>query len=231
MIAVEMRATIFVAVLLSFSVAAAADPATAKKHNNAGMKAYSKQEYEEAQKLFEKAIQEDPAFVKAHYNRASVAALQGNVDVMKEEFTWLRASKDPEAKRVITKSKTDPDFRSISVVDDDARVVLGFKPLAETPLDQLVQEFNGAWSGIDEGMMEGFLEVTFMPKGKVKGRDHDGQTGEWWSWTGTYKTDGKKLTITIKKNKSNFELKECPEDAGGVGFCLVREDNGYFYSR
>jgi hypothetical protein len=226
-----MRPIIVVGILLVLSTAAAADPAIAKKHNNAGMKAYSKQEYEEAQKLFEKAIAEDPAFVKAHYNRASVAALQGNVDVMKEEFDWLKASKDPEAARVVAKSKTDKDFRSISVVDDAARAVLGLKPLADTSLDQLVLEYGGAWSGIDEGMMEGFLEVTFMPKGKVKGRDHDGESGKWWPWTGTYKTDGKKLTLTIKKNKTTFELKECPEDAGGVGFCLVRDDGGLFYSR
>jgi hypothetical protein len=222
-----MRRTIIVGIILSLSAAAvAADPATAKKHNNAGMKAYSKQEYEEAQKLFEKAIQEDPAFVKAHYNRASVAALQGNVDVMKEEFTWLKASKDPEAARVLTKSKTDKDFRSVSL-EDDARAVLGFKPLADTPLDQLLLEYGGAWNGIDEGMMEGFLEVTFLPKGKVKGRDHSGESGSWYPWTGTYKTDGKKLTITIRTSKTVFELKPC--DLGDL--CLVRDEGGYYYSR
>jgi tetratricopeptide (TPR) repeat protein len=225
-----MRPIILVGLLLALSNAAAADPATAKKHNNAGMKAYSKQEYEDAQKLFEKAIQEDPAFVKAHYNRASVAALQGNVDVMKEEFAWLKASKDPEAARVLAKSKTDKDFRSISL-DDDARAVLGFKPLADTPLDQLLLEYGGAWSGVDEGFMEGWLEITFLPKGKVKGRDHDGQTGKWSPWTGTYKTDGKKLTITIKKTKTTFELKECPEIEGGIGLCLIRDEGGYYYSR
>lgn len=225
-----MRPIIVVGILLALFDAAAADPATAKKHNNAGMKAYSKQEYEEAQKLFEKAIQEDPTFVKAHYNRASVGALQGNVDVMKEEFDWLKASKDPEAARVLAKSKTDKDFRSISL-DDNARPLLGLKPLADTPLDKLVLEYGGAWSGIDEGMMQGFLEVTFLPKGKVKGRDHDGESGQWWPWTGTYKTEGKKLTITIKKNKQTFELTECPEDAGGIGLCLVRDEGGYYYSR
>jgi tetratricopeptide (TPR) repeat protein len=225
MIAALMRATIIVLALLVHATAAG-DPATAKKHNNAGMKAYSKQEYEEAQKLFEKAIAEDPAFVKAHYNRASVAALQGDVDVMKEEFDWLRASKDAEAARVLAKSKTDKDFRSISL-QDDARAVLGLKPLADTPLDQLLLEYKGAWSGIDEGMSQGYLEATFMPRGKVKGRDHSGDSGEWYPWTGTYKVDGKKLVITIRKTKTTFELQPC--DLGPL--CLVREEGGFYYAR
>lgn len=207
---------------------AGADPASAKKHNNAGMKAYSKGEYEEAKGLFEKAIKEDPGFVKAHYNRASMSALLGDVAVMKEEFDWLKASKDPEAARVLTKSKTDLDFAAISL-NDEARAILGFAPVADTPFDQLLLGYGGWWAGVDEGMMQGWIEMQFAAKGKVKGRDHSGEEGKWFPWSGKWKADGRKVVIAIGKGKTMYELKECDEMSGIEGsLCLVREDGGAY---
>jgi hypothetical protein len=66
-----------------------------------------------------------------------------------------------------------------------------------------------------------------MPKGKVKGRDHSGDSGEWYPWTGTYKVDGKKVLMKIGKTTYTFNVEPC--DLGSV--CLVREQGGYYYSR
>ena len=157
-----------IVVMLGLAVAAPADadPAAAKKANAAGMKAYKKQDYEAAQKLFEKAIAEDPGFVKAHYNRASMAALQRDTAVMAEEFAWLRAATAPEAARVLAKAKSDADFRGVASIDS-AREIIGLPPVAETPIDALLLGYGGWWAGVDEGMMEGWIEMQFKPGGKV----------------------------------------------------------------
>jgi hypothetical protein len=225
-----MRATIVTGVLLVLCVAAAtagADPATAKKHNNAGMKLYAKGDYEGAQQLFEKAIEEDPAFVKAHYNRASMAALQQDLDVMIAEFVWLKGATDPDAERVLAKAKTDTDFMGVSLVDD-ARIVMRLPLLEDTPLDQIVLAYGGWWSGVDEGMMQGWIEMQFLPRGKVKGRDHSGESGSWYPWSGTWKVKDRTITITIgKKTKIAYVLQECADASGLKGaHCLKRDDGG-----
>ena len=92
-----MRATIAMLALALAAASASADPAAAKKANNEGMRLYKEADYEQAIVAFERAIAEAPALVKAHYNRASMAALLGRWDVLTEEMAWLRASKDKEA--------------------------------------------------------------------------------------------------------------------------------------
>ncbi|MBK9036747.1 MAG: hypothetical protein IPL61_36775 [Myxococcales bacterium] len=212
---------------LALSAPAQADPAAAKKANAAGMKAYKKHDYEAAQKLFEKAIAEDPAFVKAHYNRASMAALQLDIEPLVEEFAWLRGATAPEAARVLAKAKTDPDFRAVSLFDP-ARAAIGLPPLADTPLDTLALAYGGWWAGVDEGMMEGWIEVHFLPGGKAKGREHSGESGSWYPWSATWRVDGR--TLILKKGKGAVEtyvLKDCGGDAGLAGLhCLMRDDGG-----
>jgi tetratricopeptide (TPR) repeat protein len=221
--AVAVAAVLVGAVLVS---PAGADPAAARKLNGAGMKAYKKHDYEAAQQLFEKAIAEDPTFVKAHYNRASMAALQGDHETMAEELTWLRKSTDPDAARVLAKSTTDPDFAGVRTIDA-ARIALGLPALADTPVDQVALGYGGRWSGVDDGMMEGWVEIRFQPKHKVSGRDHDGESGEWYPWKGTWKVDGRKIVITKGKAAATWELKACPEGTGFEGMnCLVRDDGG-----
>lgn len=206
-----MRAVPMIAVMLGLALAAPADadPAAAKKANAAGMKAYKKQDYEAAQKLFEKAIAEDPGFVKAHYNRASMAALQRDTAVMAEEFAWLRAATAPEAARVLAKAKSDADFRGVASIDE-AREIIGLPPVAETPIDALLLGYGGWWAGVDEGMMEGWIEMQFKPGGKVEGREHSGETGSWFTWTATWKVDGRTVIITKGKRRvERLKLDDC----------------------
>ncbi len=203
--------------------AAAADPAAAKKANNAGMKAYKRGDYEAAQKLFETAIAEDPGFVKAHYNRASMAALQGSLDPLREEFAWLRASTQPEAARVLAKSKTDPDFDGMRTVDA-AREAMGLPPLADTPLDQLVLAGGGWWSGVDMGMMAGWLDYHFAPKGKVTAREHSGESGTWATLPVTWKIADRTVVIAGRGWKAVWQLTDCPDPLVDGQQCLVSEN-------
>lgn len=215
-----MRNVMAIAVMLGLALAAPADadPAAAKKANAAGMKAYKKKkDYEAAQKLFEKAIAEDPGFVKAHYNRASMAALQFDTAVMAEEFAWLRAATAPEAARVLAKAKTDADFRGVAAIDK-AREIIGLPPVADTPIDQLLLGYGGWWAGVDEGMMEGWIEMQFKPGGKVAGRDHFGETGSWFSWSATWKVDGRTVILTKGKNRvDTLKLDDCSGNSGIAG--------------
>lgn len=221
-----MRIAIASVMVMCLVGAAAADVATAKKHNNAGMKRYAKRDYAGAQQLFEKAIAEDPGFVKAHYNRASMAALQGDLDVMIEEFVWLKGSKDPDAERVLAKARTDADFVGVSLLDD-ARTVLRLPLVKDTPLDQLLLAYGGWWNGIDDGMMQGWLELQFLPRGKVKGRDHSGESGAWYPWSGTWKVKDRAVIITIgKKTKLTYRLVDCGDRGLARAHCLVRDDEG-----
>lgn len=214
-----MRNVMMIAVMLGLALAAPADadPAAAKKANAAGMKAYKKKDYEAAQKHFEKAIAEDPGFVKAHYNRASMAALQADVDVMAEEFAWLRGSTAPEAARVLEKAKSDADFRGVASIDK-AREIIGLPLVADTPIDQLLLGYGGWWAGVDEGMMEGWIEMQFKPGGKVAGRDHFGETGSWFPWTATWKVDGRTVILTKgKRNVQTLKLEDCSGNSGITG--------------
>ena len=224
-----MRNVVMIAVMLGLAVAAPADadPAAAKKANAAGMKAYKKKDYEAAQKLFEKAIAEDPGFVKAHYNRASMAALQFDVAPIVEEFAWLRAATSPEAARVLAKAKTDADFRGVAL-QDPARAAIGLPLVADTPLDALLLGYGGWWAGVDEGMMEGWIEVQFLAGGKAKGRDHSGESGQWYPWTATWKVSGRTLTLTKGKAQvETYALVDCGDSSGGEGTpCLRRDDGG-----
>lgn len=223
-----MRNVAMIAVMLGVALAAPADadPAAAKKANAAGMKAYKKRDYEAAQKLFEKAIAEDPGFVKAHYNRASMAALQFDVGPIVEEFAWLRGATSPEAARVLAKATTDADFRGVALLDP-ARAAIGLPPVADTPLDALALGYGGWWAGVDEGMMEGWVEVQFLAGGKAKGRDHSGESGRWYAWTATWKVDGRTLILTKGKDRvETYQLQDCTDTAGVEDARCLRQDDG-----
>ena len=223
-----MRNVVMIAVMLGLALAAPADadPAAAKKANAAGMNAYKKKDYEAAQKHFEKAIAEDPGFVKAHYNRASMAALQYDTTVMAEEFAWLRGSTAPEAARVLAKAKTDADFRGVALLDP-ARAAIGLPPVDDTPLEALLLGYGGWWSGVDEGMMEGWIEMQFLAGGKAKGRDHSGESGSWYAWSATWKVDGRTLTLTKGKDRvEKYKLDDCGDSMGIEGMGCLRQDDG-----
>ncbi len=223
-----MRNVMLIAVMLGLARAAPvdADPAAAKKANAAGMQAYKKKDYEAAQQLFEKAIAEAPGFVKAHYNRASMAALQFDVAPIVEEFAWLRAASAPEAARVLAKAKTDADFRGVALLDT-ARAAIGLPPVDDTPLDALLLGYGGWWSGVDEGMMEGWIEVQFLAGGKAKGRDHSGESGSWYAWSATWKVDGRTLILTKGKDRvETYKLDACGDSTGVEGMRCVRQVDG-----
>jgi hypothetical protein len=147
---------------------------------------------------------------------------------MIEEFIWLKGATDPDAERVLAKAKTDADFIGVSLVDD-ARVVMRLPLVKDTPLDQLLLAYGGWWSGVDEGMMQGWIEMQFLPKGKIKGRDHAGETGSWYDWSGTWKVKDRTVTITLgRKNKTTYVLKECGADYSPVkgAHCLWQTGDG-----
>lgn len=134
------------------------------------------------------------------------------------------------SERVLTKSKTDPDFASARMIDE-GRVALGLPPLADTPLDALLLEAGGRWKGVDEGMMEGFLEYTFLPKGKLEARSHDGESGRWFEQAMTWKVVGDAVVLSARKTKQTWRLQECGEMSGNEGMCLVIDGGGQWLAR
>jgi hypothetical protein len=95
---------------------ATAAPSKAVTANTAGMRLYATKDYKAAAEQFRAAIKLDDSYVLAHYNLASMAALIGDKPTLIAQLTWLRASKDPEAAKVLAHAKADPDLKS--VIDD-----------------------------------------------------------------------------------------------------------------
>ena len=207
----------------------AADPAKAKQANSEGMRLHAQGEHEQAMKAFERAIAEEPTLVKAHYNRASMAALLGDWPVVAEEFAWLRAATNAEAARVLAKSRADRDFAGARLVDE-GRVAMGYRTLADTPLGELVLESAGKWSGIDEGMMEGFLEYTFAAGGKVKARSHSGESGRWYTVQARWKVVDGAVVVTARNLKETWRLGPCGARNDSEGMCLQEEDGSRWLS-
>ena len=91
---------------------ATASPANSKAANARGMALMAKKKWAEAEVEFKRAVAEDPASVKAHYNLASAASRAHDSDTALWELAWVsdRAAWDAEAKAAAEKVEKDDDL-------------------------------------------------------------------------------------------------------------------------
>lgn len=90
------------------------DPNAATTANDRGMLRYREKDWKGAADLFRAAILADPSHVKAHYNLACVAALDGDRATAIAQLRWLAQSDDPEARAKLAKASRDPDLASVA---------------------------------------------------------------------------------------------------------------------
>lgn len=160
-------------VLCALAGTASGDAKQAKKLNTKGMKLYKKKKFDEAQKVFVEAVAADPDMVIPHYNLASTAAINGDVDAVLEQLAWLKASSDPAAAKRLVKAKTDKDFRNVAG-HAQVREALGLAALDPMTADAVL-EYGGVWNGVDMGMMAAWEELSLAKNGTVKIRSYTGE--------------------------------------------------------
>jgi hypothetical protein len=171
----------------------ARDPKKAKALNAKGMKLYQKKKYEAAQQAFADAVAADPDLVIPHYNLASVAAIQDDVDAVLEQLTWLGASTDPAAKSRLVKAQTDPDFQNVAG-EPRVRAALHLPALDHLEASLLL-EYGGVWSGVNIGCASAWEEYRFAKDGTFKNSSYCGDDGVIYKSKGKWAVKGGKLVL------------------------------------
>jgi len=133
---------------------AAAAPSKAQNANTAGMRLYANKDYKAAAEQFRAAIKLDDSYVLARYNLASMAALIGDKPTLIAQLTWLRASKDPEAAKVLAHAKADPDLKSV-IDDPDVKKLLEVAPPSCADSCMATMDACGAKCGTGEARVCG----------------------------------------------------------------------------
>lgn len=216
--------------VMTWSSLVAADAAKAKQLNTEGMKLYGKKDYPAALASFTKAIAEDPTFVLAHYNAASMASLAGDFPRVVKELEWLTASKDASAAKALAQGKTDRDLDRASM-HPRVRELVGLPPLDKVDLGELLTERGGLW-GADASACAGLaVNAVFKKGGKVSIQSEFAcdATDANQSETGTWVVKGGKLVVKSKlifPDGISGELAKCPADEGGI-WCLAIDGNGF----
>ena len=95
--------------------------------NTVGVRLLKAKDYPGAIAQFRKALAENPSHVLAHYNLACAAALSGDRKTAVAELRWLRASKDPAARKALGKARSDSDLKSVRA-DPEVVKLVGPKP-------------------------------------------------------------------------------------------------------
>jgi hypothetical protein len=108
-----MRWIAAVGPMVLLAIAFAGPDDTAKAANTRGMQLYAKKDYAGAATEFRAAIASDRNYVLARYNLSSMAALLGDKKTVLEQLQWLHDSYDRDARKVLDKAATDPDFASV----------------------------------------------------------------------------------------------------------------------
>jgi hypothetical protein len=195
-------------VLAAFVLArdAGADPKKAKALNVKGMKKYKKKDYWAAKELFAQAVAEDPAYVTAHYNLASMAGLIGELELATKELEWLKASTDPEAAKKLAKAKKDPDLYPLTTAPS-IRALLGLPALDTLPVADALLENGGVWGSNGSWCGGEGTTLTFKKGGKLAiqqewgcNEDHDApkETGTWKIVDGALVVASKKMLAGAK---------------------------------
>jgi tetratricopeptide (TPR) repeat protein len=218
------RVILTVLVVLVTAGSAAGDAKQAKALNLKGLKQLKAKKYEAAQATFAKAVAADPTMVVAHYNLASAAALNREVDVVLEQIRWLKQSSDPAALARLTKIKSDLDFRYIAG-NPAFRESAGL-PEVKGMKAEILLEYGGAWSGVDQGFGNTWHEYIFAANGTYKNRSYYGEQGDLMKTTGKWKIVGDTLVIGTNEPMAWVTCGErtmmpAPED----GLCLADEQN------
>jgi hypothetical protein len=211
-------------VLLFLAGGAAADAKQAKALNIKGLKLLKAKKADEAQEVFAKAVAADPTMVVAHYNLASAAALNWDLDAVLEQVRWLKQSSDPAALARLTKIKSDRDFTGISHLTP-FRESVGL-PALTTVTAEVIMQYGGRWNAIDEGMMANGEAYKLTAAGTYTSTGHDGASGSTWSGDGFWRVEDGKLKLSAKKKgpTTDFVFKSCEEN-GVPAMCLVPPDD------
>ena len=183
-----------------WSALAVADGAKAKQLNNEGMRRYGKQDYRGALAAFDKALVEDPAFVLAHYNAASMASLLGDNARTLKELEWLVASKDAAAAKALAQARTDRDLDRASM-HPRVRALVGLPTFDKIDLPELLTERGGIW-GTDSSFCAGPAFTLLFKKGgavAIKSEFACDATDAKDAETGTWAVVQGKLVITSKR--------------------------------
>jgi len=218
-----MRRSIWI-VCLALATPARADTAAAKKLNVQGMKKYAKKEYSAALELFEKAIAEDPSFVLAHYNAASMMSLNDDSAGALAELEWLSKSTDPVAVKAMAKAPTDPDLERASM-NVKVRALIKLPAIESMDPGAVLLERTGSWGEDGSACATANLNVTFKKGGTFVAQsewgcdendnvEHD--KGKWTVVNGTlHLTGGKKLFESV-----DAHFGPCDDDKAD-DWCLV----------
>ena len=217
---------------------ARADRAAAVKLTKAAVKQHYKQkEWKEAIAAYRAALVADPSYVTAHYYIASAASIIGDLATVRAELTWLKASTDKEAKKVLKTALKDPDLDRASL-DPEVRKLLGLPALETLTPEQRLLERRGTWSmGFRGDGMCGdgaFITMVFKKGGKLSlvqtpcndngaYLDTDGK-GTWkLAADGSVKVTG----ISAELKPKEGVLAPCPEALPGSCFIanLVHDDD------
>ncbi|MCC6995821.1 MAG: hypothetical protein IT370_14520 [Deltaproteobacteria bacterium] len=176
----------------------------------------------------------DPTYVTAHYYIASAASVIGDFAVVRAELTWLKASTDKEAKKVLKTALKDPDLDRASV-DPEVRKLLGLPALDTQTPEQRLLERRGTWSiqfrgdsPCDDGS---FITLAFKKGGKLtitrtgcndNGEYlHDAAKGTWkLAADGALKLTGVSVDAEVTDGAvKDGTLRPCPR--GLAGACFV----------
>ncbi len=216
---------------------ARADRAAAVKLTKAAVKQhYNKKEWKEAIAAYRAALAADPTYVTAHYYVASAASIVGDLATVRAELTWLEASTDKEARKVLKTALKDPDLDRASL-DPEVRKLLGLPALDTLTPEQRLLERRGTWSiqftgdsPCDEGS---FITLVFKKGGKLTitrtGCNDNGEyldddaKGTWkLAADGAVKVTGVSVDAEVTDGAvKDGTLKPCPRGLAGACFVVV----------